>query len=92
MQTIAATEREVILMNFGWKFQLGEVENGEKPQLDDSQWRQLDLPYDYQLNMPWEKRQTVPGLSKICLVHGSVRHSIQTRRGKIVKYLLILKE
>lgn len=29
MQTIAATEREVILMNFGWKFQLGEVENGE---------------------------------------------------------------
>lgn len=55
MQTIAATEREVILMNFGWKFQLGEVENGEKPQLDDSQWRHLDLPYDYQLNMPWEK-------------------------------------
>ena len=22
---------------------------------NDSQWRQLDLPYDYQLNMPWKK-------------------------------------
>lgn len=55
IQTISATERESILMNFGWKFQLGEVKNGEKPELDDSQWRQLDLPYDYQLNMPWKK-------------------------------------
>ena len=55
IQTISATERESILMNFGWKFQLGEVKDGEKPELDDSQWRQLDLPYDYQLNMPWKK-------------------------------------
>ncbi len=52
---MSASEREVILLNFGWKFQLGEVKDGEKTNLDDSQWRELDLPYDYQLNMPWKE-------------------------------------
>lgn len=39
--------------NFGWKFQLGEVENGERLDLDDSAWRTIDLPHDFQLEQPW---------------------------------------
>lgn len=53
--TATATERETILMNFDWKFCLGEVDGAEKATLDDSGWRRLDLPYDYQLNMPWKE-------------------------------------
>lgn len=41
------------LFNFGWKFQMGPVANATLPELDDSQWRQLDLPHDFQFEMPW---------------------------------------
>ena len=51
----AAAERDSILLNFDWRFHLGEVAGGEKPETDDKSWRLLDLPYDYQLNMPWKK-------------------------------------
>lgn len=50
-----ASLRDTVPMNFDWKFKLGEVKDGEKTSLDDSSWRSLDLPYDYQLNMPWNK-------------------------------------
>ena len=45
--------RTVENFNFGWKFQLGEVENGESPALDDSAWRAVDLPHDFQVEQPW---------------------------------------
>lgn len=50
-----AANRQNILWNFDWKFQLGEAANAEKPQFDDSKWQTLNLPYDYQLNQPWDK-------------------------------------
>lgn len=53
--TASATERDTIPFNFGWKFNLGEIAGGETPTIDDSSWRDLDLPYDYQLYMPWNK-------------------------------------
>ena len=40
-------------MNFGWKFHLGDVANGASPQLDDSQWRTIDVPHDFQIEQPW---------------------------------------
>jgi len=43
------------LFNFGWKFQLGNPEGAEKPGFDDSQWRTLDLPHDFQFEQPWTK-------------------------------------
>ena len=43
------------LFNFGWKFQLGNPEGAEKPGFDDSQWRTLDLPHDFQFEQPWAK-------------------------------------
>ena len=53
--TTFAAERDSVLLNFDWKFHLGEVANGEKPETNDKSWRVLDIPYDYQLNMPWNK-------------------------------------
>jgi Beta-galactosidase/beta-glucuronidase len=47
--------REEQLFNFGWKFKWGEVTNGQKVNLDDSNWRNLDLPHDFQFEQPWDK-------------------------------------
>ncbi|MCA9237487.1 MAG: DUF4982 domain-containing protein [Planctomycetales bacterium] len=30
-----------------WRFHLGEIEHGEAPVLQDSSWRQLDVPHDW---------------------------------------------
>lgn len=43
------------LLNFGWKFQLGNHEGAEKADFDDSSWRQLDLPHDFQFEQPWDE-------------------------------------
>ena len=32
-----------------WRFFLGEVKGGERPGLDDSKWRRLDLPHDWSI-------------------------------------------
>lgn len=42
------------LFNFGWRFTLGNPEGAEKPGFDDSAWRTLDLPHDYQFEQPWD--------------------------------------
>ena len=41
------------LMNFGWRFHAGEVTDGQSVSLDDSQWRNVDLPHDFQIEQPW---------------------------------------
>lgn len=38
-----------VIFNEDWRFQLGEVTNGQDVGLDDSQWRQLDLPHDWSI-------------------------------------------
>ena len=53
---MAGGERQKELFNFGWKFKLGEVENAESVSLDDSEWRNLDLPHDFQIEMPWNEK------------------------------------
>ena len=51
-----AGERQKVLFNFDWKFKLGETANAESVKLDDSHWRSLDLPHDYQIEMPWNEK------------------------------------
>ena len=48
-----AQSRIVMNINDGWKFHAGEVENGAVPTLDDSSWRTLSLPHDFQIEQPW---------------------------------------
>ena len=35
--------------NQDWQFFLGEVANGQRPDLDDSKWRTLNLPHDWSI-------------------------------------------
>ena len=56
MNARADGERKSLLFNFDWKFKLGEVQNAESPTLDDADWRQLDLPHDFQIEMPWNEK------------------------------------
>lgn len=44
-----------ILFNFDWKFQAGPCENAFDPAFDDSGWRSLDIPHDFQFEQPWEQ-------------------------------------
>lgn len=44
-----------MLFNFDWRFQLGNPEGAEQEQFDDSAWRQLDLPHDFQFEQPWDQ-------------------------------------
>lgn len=39
--------------NFGWRFMAGDVAGAEQPQFDDSQWRKVDVPHDFQIEQPW---------------------------------------
>ena len=53
LETFAAHKR--VLFNFDWKFRLGAVEDGASAALDDSGWRSLDLPHDFQFEQPWDE-------------------------------------
>ena len=48
-----ADGREVVSLDFGWRFHLGDVENGEAVALDDGSWRMVDVPHDFQIEQPW---------------------------------------
>ncbi len=49
----ALSQRSSELLNFGWKFHAGDVKGGEATNLDDSGWREVNLPHDYQIEQPW---------------------------------------
>ncbi len=46
-------QRTVNSLDFGWKFQAGDVQNGAAVNLDDSNWRTVNLPHDFQIEQPW---------------------------------------
>lgn len=63
----AYAEHKCQLFNFGWKFQLGNPEGAERIDYDDSAWRTLDLPHDYQFEQPWdEKENKGRGFKRMC--------------------------
>ena len=47
--------REVENFNFDWKFNKGDVPNGQDPSLNDEDWRTLDLPHDWSIEGPFSK-------------------------------------
>ena len=51
--TPAMAQRGVELLNEGWRFQTGNVENGATMGLNDSQWRKVNVPHDFQIEQPW---------------------------------------
>ena len=55
------------LFNFDWRFQLGNPEGAERADYDDSAWRLLDLPHDYQFEQPWDEQEDKGrGFKRMC--------------------------
>ena len=48
-----ASGRQVFDLADGWLFLAGDVERGADPSLDDSRWRRVRLPHDFQIEQPW---------------------------------------
>ena len=48
-----AQVRQVENVNIGWRFHAGNISNAAAPDYDDSSWRVVDLPHDYQIEQPW---------------------------------------
>ena len=53
IQAIAQSPRQVISMDDGWRFHLGDVQNAERADYNDAAWRTVDLPHDFQIEQPW---------------------------------------
>ena len=48
-----AQPRTILSFDDGWKFHLGDIQNAECPDYDDSSWRTVELPHDFQIEQPW---------------------------------------
>ena len=51
--TAVAQTRTTELFNFGWMFHAGDVAEAVNVNFDDSGWRSVDLPHDFQIEQPW---------------------------------------
>lgn len=49
--------RQVENLDFGWKFHLGDLANAEATDFDDSEWKSIDIPHDFQIEQPWSAPQ-----------------------------------
>ncbi len=47
------TGRTVENFNFDWKFNAGDVTGAEQTKFDDSAWRTINVPHDFQIEQPW---------------------------------------
>ena len=52
---IAAQGRQEMDLNFGWKFYAGDASGAEQRVYNDSEWRTVDVPHDFQIEQPWVK-------------------------------------
>ncbi len=50
---VSAEGRKIESFNYGWRFVLGNVAGAEQSQFDDSQWRTVNVPHDFQIEQPW---------------------------------------
>jgi beta-galactosidase len=46
---VSEDPRAELLFDFGWRFNRGDVENGEAADLEASSWRLVDLPHDWSI-------------------------------------------
>ena len=51
--TTVVAQRNEMTLNFGWRFQAGDVVNGAETGLDDKEWRVVNVPHDFQIEQPW---------------------------------------
>lgn len=59
--------QQKILFNFDWKFCLGNPKGAASIEFDDSNWRKLDIPHDFQFEQPWDSLESkARGFKKMC--------------------------
>src|SRR5476651_2339340 len=51
----AQQTRSVVDFDKGWRFNLGDVPNGETADVSDAKWRKLDLPHDWSIEGEFKK-------------------------------------
>lgn len=44
------------MFNSNWKFHKGNIENADKADFNDDNWRQLDLPHDWSIEGPFDEQ------------------------------------
>ena len=65
--------RKTVSLDQDWRFHRGEVADGQAPGLDDSSWRQLDVPHDWSIEGPFDPQSP-----------GGSRRRISQRRHRLV--------
>jgi len=53
LEVYAQDARIVRNLNFGWRFHAGDVAGAEAAGFDDSAWKEVDVPHDFQISQPW---------------------------------------
>ncbi len=53
--------RQHLLMDYDWKFIQEDVKGAERPDLDDSKWRTLNLPHDWSIEHAFNKDAATGG-------------------------------
>jgi len=64
MTFLPATEdgsRTKNLMNFDWKFYLGDATGAQEPGFDDSKWQNVNVPHDFAVAGPFEEKVAMGG-------------------------------
>lgn len=49
----AQDARQIISLNFGWRFHSGDVAGAEAADFNDSGWQEVNVPHDFQISQPW---------------------------------------
>ncbi|MCR4919533.1 MAG: DUF4982 domain-containing protein [Prevotella sp.] len=49
----AANSRQACDLDMGWRFHPGDVAGAAAPGFDDSSWRTVNVPHDFQIEQPW---------------------------------------
>ena len=50
---MSAQTRTITDLNYGWRFHAGNVDGASQKGFDDSAWRTVDVPHDFQIEQPW---------------------------------------
>ena len=53
--------RQRLLMDYGWRFTMGDATGAEAPGFDASGWRAVDLPHDWSIEGPYDEHAATTG-------------------------------
>ena len=48
--------RQTLLFNDGWTFHKGDVNNADKPTVNEADWKAVDLPHDWSIEGPFDEQ------------------------------------